>query len=67
MARTPVVHPAVSEGDKPDVFPEALGSVYGVELTTRPDLGSELFDTTFLDDIVIKTNFKAIRRATCFK
>ena len=67
MARTPVVHPAVSEGDKPDVFPEAFGPVYGVELTTRPDLGSELFDTTFLDDIVIKTDFQIFGRATCFK
>ena len=67
MARTPVVHPAVSEGDKPDVFPEALGPVYSVELTTRPDLGSELFDSSFLDNIVIKTNLQIVGRATCFK
>ena len=57
MARTPVVNPVVSESDKPDVFPEALGPVYAVELTTRPDLGSELFDTALLDKVIIKTDF----------
>ena len=67
MARTPVVHTAVSESDKPDVFPEALRPVDGVELTPRPDLGSELFDTAFLDYIVIKTDFQIFGRATCFK
>ena len=67
MARTPVVHPAVSESDKPDVFPEALGPVYAVELTTRPDLGSELSDTALLDKVVIKTNLQIVGRATCFK
>ena len=67
MARTPVVHPAVSEGDKPEVFPKALGPVYAMELPTRPDLGSELFDTALLDKVVIKTNLQIVGRATCFK
>lgn len=67
MARAPVVHPAISESDKPEVFAEAFGPVYAVELPTRPDLGSELSDTTLLDEVVIKADFKAFRRATCFK
>ena len=68
MARTPVVNAAIGKGDKPDVFPKAFGPVYRVEVTTRPDLGSELFDAALLDDGVIKTNFQTFGvRATCFK
>ena len=67
MARTPVVHPAVSECDEPKVFSKALGPVYAVELPTRPDLGSKLSDTTLLDKVVIKTNLQIVGRATCFK
>lgn len=68
MPGTPVVNPSVRQGDKPDVFPEALGRVDRVEVTTRPNLGSELLDASLLDDGVIKANFQTFGVwATCFK
>lgn len=68
MTRAAVVNPPIGQGDKPDVFPEAFGCVYRMEVTTRPNLGSKLFDAALLDDGVIKTNFQTFGvRATCFK